>query len=130
MSHEDGSWNFFRAEPADMGRKLLAIDKGKVPSLKLLDELHKRHFGCIIDPGKHGLSKEGASDRHAVQSADQTTILPCFHGMGVAELVQMGIGVQHISGDPSASLWILRARSRALFHDMPKAGIERDGEEA
>lgn len=78
MFDEVCPWNFFRAEPADMGRELLAIDEAEVPGLKQLDETHKRHFGCIIDSCKHRLGKEGAADRHAIQSADQTTILPGF----------------------------------------------------
>ena len=48
--------------------------------------------------------------------------------MGIAEFVQARIGVQHVTCNPGSSLGILRARSRALFYDVSKAGIERDGE--
>src|SRR6185437_8711009 len=87
MFDEVRPWNLFRAEPADMRRELLAVDEVEVPGLKLLNEPHERHFRCIIDSGKHRLGKEGASDRHAIQSADQTTVLPCLDGMGIAEFV-------------------------------------------
>ncbi len=128
MCDEVYPWNLFRAEPADMRRELLAIDEAKVPGLQLLDEPHECHFGCIIDSCKHRLSKERASDRRPIQSADQATVLPCFDRMGVAEFVQARIGVQHVTCDPGSSLGILRARPCALFHDVSKAGIKRDGE--
>ena len=127
MLDEVRPWNLFRAEPADMGRELLAIYEAEVPGLELLDEPDERHFGCIIDSCKHRFGKEGPSDRHAVESADQTTVLPCLDGMSVAEFVQTYIGVEHVTRDPRSSLGILRARPCALFHDTPKAGIERDG---
>ena len=111
-----------------MGRGLLAIDEAKVPGLKLFDELHERHLGCIIDLGKHRLGKEGAAERHAIQPADQPTVLPCLDRMGVAEFVQACVGVQHVTCDPGSSLGILQARPRALFHDVSETGIERDGE--
>lgn len=128
MFDEIGPWNLFRAEPADMGRELLAIDEAEVPGLELLDEPHERHFGCVIDSCKHRLGKERAPNRYAVQSADQAIVLPGLDGMGIAKFVQSCIGVQHAFRDPSPSLWILRARPCALFHDVSKAGIERDGE--
>ncbi len=128
MFDEVCPWNFFRAEPADMGRELLAIDEAEVPGLKLLDKSHERHFGCIIDSRKHRLGKEGPSYRHAVQSADQATVLPCFDGMGVAEFVQACIGVQHCICDPGSSFGILWASLCASFHDISKARIEGDGE--
>ena len=128
MFDEVCPWNLFRAEPADMGRELLAIDEAEVPGLELLDEPHEGHFGCIIDSGKHRLGKEGASYRHAVQAADQAIVLPCLDRMGIAEFMQARIGVQHFTCNPGSSLGILRARPCALFHDISKAGIERDGE--
>jgi hypothetical protein len=121
-------WNFFRAEPADMGRKLLAINEAKVPGLKLTHEPDEPYLRCIIDSGKHRLGKEGASDRHTVKSTDQATVLPCLDGMGMAKFVQSCIGVQHVTCDPGSSLGILWTWLRALFHNISKVGIERDGE--
>ena len=128
MFDEVCPWNLFRAESADMRRELLAINEVEVPGLKLLDESHERHFGCVINSRKHRLGKEGPSYCHAVQSADQATVLPCFHGMGVAEFVQACVGIQHFTRDPSSSFGMLRASPCALFHDSSKARIERDGE--
>jgi len=53
--------------------------------------------------------------------------MPRLDGMGVAEVMESCVGVQHISRDPSASLGILRTWSCALFHDLTKTGIECDG---
>lgn len=128
MFDEVQAWNLFRAEPADMGRELLAIDEAKVPGLELSDQPDECHFGGIIDSRKHRLGKESPSDRHTIQSTDQATVLPCLDGMGVAEFVQACVGVQHVTRDPSSSLGVLRAQPCALFHEVSKAGIERDGE--
>jgi len=111
-----------------MGRGLLAVDETKVPSLELSDQPHESHFGSIVDSCKHGLRKERPTDGHTVESTDKATILPRLHGMGVAEVMESCVGVQHISGDPGAFLWVLWAWSCALFHDIAKAGIECDGE--
>lgn len=129
MFDEVRPWNLFRAEPADMGRGLLAIDDVKVPGLKLAHEPHESHFGCIIDSGEHRLGKEGASDRHAIEPADQATVSPCFHRMGMAEFVQTCIGVQHVACDPGSPVGILPARRCALFHDSSKADVECDREQ-
>lgn len=128
MCDEVCPWNLFRAEPGDIGGGLLTIDEAEVPGPELTDEPHECHLRCIIDSGKHRLGKEGPSDRHAIQSADQATVLPCLDGMGIAEFVQTCVGVQHVTRDPRSSFGILRARPCALFHDRSKAGIERDGE--
>ena len=110
-----------------MGRELLAIDEAKIPGLKLRDEFHKRYLGCVIDSRKHRFGKEGSTKRYAIESSDQAIILPCFYRMGAAEFVQAGIGVQHVIGDPGASLGILRARACALCHDLSETRVEGEG---
>lgn len=127
MLDEVSPGDLYSAEPRDMRRRLLTVDKSEVPGLKLLDEPHEGHFGCIIDSGKHRLGKEGASNRHAIQSADEATILPCLDGMGIAEFVQARVGVQHFICDPGSSFGILLARPCTLFHHVPEADIKRDG---
>lgn len=129
MFDEVRPWNLFRAEPADMGRGLLAIDDMKVPGLKLAHEPDERYFGCIIDSGEHRLGKESPTDCHTVQSADQATVSPCLHRMGMAEFVQTCIGVQHVLCDPGTSAWILWTWPCALRHDLSETNVERDGKE-
>ena len=48
--------------------------------------------------------------------------------MGVAQLVQLCIRLDHSRGDPGASFWILRPGAGALGHDVSEAGVERNGE--
>lgn len=49
--------------------------------------------------------------RHTVHTADKLALLPDFHRMGVAEKMQLQIGVQHLRTNPGAFMWPMGAGS-------------------
>lgn len=111
-----------------MGRGLLAVNEAKAPSVKLSEQSDQRHFARVIDLCEHRLGKERPAHRDAIQSSNEMTIVPCLDRVGIAEIVESCVSVQHLSRDPGASLRILRTWSCTLFHDLSKASIERNGE--
>lgn len=60
---------------------------------------------------EHRLAAEQRALRHTVHTADQLALLPDFHRMGVAEKMQLQIGVQHLRTNPGAFMWPMGAGS-------------------
>jgi hypothetical protein len=79
--------NVFGAEGNNVEGGLLAVHEAKSPGLQLAHKRDQRHFRGIGCTGEHRLCEKSATERHAIESADQLPFLPGFNGMGVSEFV-------------------------------------------
>ena len=80
----------------------LAVDKVKVPGRKLLREPRHRDLAGIVNLGKHRLPKKQATERDAVEAADQLTTEKCLDGVCEARFVKCRIGLLHLGENPGS----------------------------
>ena len=69
---------------------------------------------------KHRFAKERPAESDPVKTAHEGVSMPCFHGMGKAELVQMAVAGENVFIDPS----LLAPRTGP--HDFLERGINPD----
>ncbi len=55
-------------------------------------QVHQGDLRRIANAIKHRLAGEHAANRHAIDAAGQLALVPDFHAMGNAGLVQLAIG--------------------------------------
>ncbi len=53
--------------------------------------MDQSHLACVAQVRKHALAEEGSAKRHPVEAARQPSVAPGFHGVGVAEPVQIAV---------------------------------------
>jgi hypothetical protein len=78
----------------------LAVDHPEFPFKKLSDKVNQATFRGISFTAEHGFPEKHLSDGDAVESAYQGVLQPDLHGMCVSKLVQTGIGLYHLPGNP------------------------------
>lgn len=77
----------FGAQGGDVRGRLLAIHQAKSPRLELADQRDQGDFRGIGRSREHRLCEKGATERHAIEPADQLSFLPGFNGMRIALFV-------------------------------------------
>ena len=82
----------------------LAVDEGEALVAKAPDEGDEGRLRRVVLPAEHGLAEEHAAQGDAVESADELAGAPDFRGVGVAQAVELDIGLDHGLGDPGAVL--------------------------
>ncbi len=103
----------------------LAVDQHKTPGLQLARQCRKAEFGRVVRAAEHGLAKKQLAHRQTVQAAHQLAVVPYFHRVGVAALVQLQVGVLYTFGDPGAIS--VGAWRGAGLDDRSEVLVEGDG---
>ena len=117
--------NLAGAEVGEVFRRNLAIDEMKVVGYGEGDELSQGYFGGLGLVMEHGFSEEGSSKGDSVKASDELAIAETLEGVGVAFLVQLDVGLDHVGGDPTA--WLIFARyAGARAHHLGKGGVDAD----
>ena len=66
-------------------------------------ERHHGQFGAVIYAAEHGFAAEEAAKGETVESRQQLTVLPDLDGVGMAQAVQLPLGVDHGGAYPGAA---------------------------
>ena len=103
-ANEVPSRNHRGSEAGEVRRLHLTVDHGAALIPELLGEPDETRLAGVSDEGKHRLSTEAPARHDAVEAADEASILPDFHGMGISLAVQTAVGFEHRGGDPAPSL--------------------------
>lgn len=74
-----------------MRRDKLAIQQLPSPHQQPRDQMGQRHFAGIGAAADHRFAEKGAAQRDAIETADQVSILPTFHTMGITHGMKLGI---------------------------------------
>ena len=118
MLEEGGSGNGPGPQASQVSGLLLAVDEGVSLPNEALYQRDEAIFGGIGGSCKHRLPKKYLAQRQAVKPAHQLIILPYFYRMGIAHLVQPGVSLNHIGGNPGAIFPVA-----ASFHHIRKTGV-------
>lgn len=127
FGEEAGSRDFDGAEAFHVRGGLLGVDEAEAVFDGEGNQACQRDFRCIALLVKHGFSKEGRSERNAVESANKLAVAIGFEGMGNAGIVHRDVGFPHIIGDPCAGLAGSRL-DRAACDDGLEIGIDANDE--
>lgn len=117
------------ARPLDCAEALevlgvnLAVDEPKAPGLELPDEAHEDDLGCIGREREHRLTTKDRTDGDTVDSTDELVVESSLGTVGVSELVEAFISVDHVAGDPGSVLIGAGDRGAAL-DDRRERGVE------
>ncbi len=71
-----------------MGRHELAVEKREPAHLQSRDQPGQRDLRSVGHPAEHAFAEERPSKLHAVEPADQLTVIPDLDRMGMARPVQ------------------------------------------
>src|SRR5262245_16212460 len=104
----------------------LTIDDYEPPAIELSSQIRQRHFRSVAAAAEHRFTVKDASERDAVQTANELVALPGLDRMREAKLRETRIGGHHVGGNPRAVL--LRPRRRTPLHHRLECPIERDRE--
>jgi len=66
----------------------LAIEQGEAADLQPRDQPRQRDLGGIGGAAHHALAEEGATERQAIEPADQPIAVPAFDRMRMAHRVE------------------------------------------
>ena len=91
---------FLGAELRQVRGDELRVQQPEAAQAQPRDQVHQRHLRGVAGGAEHALAEEHAADRHAVEAADQVSVLPGFHRMGMAELVQFAEQALDLRVDP------------------------------
>ena len=80
----------------------LAVDESKLQASEVFNKSDEGDFGGVADTAEHGLAEKDAAEGNTVKPADDVTVLPRFHRMGIAGFVKGNVGGFHFIGDPGA----------------------------
>src|SRR5690606_23194146 len=91
-----------RTERLQVVGQPLHVDETATALVHHHDEMDQGDFGRIPGAVEHGLSGEETADGDAVESAHQLLFLvvPHLDGVGPAETVELGVGLDDLVGDP------------------------------
>ena len=117
--------NLAGAEVGEVFRRNLAIDEMKAVGFGEGDETGQGYLGGLGLVMEHGFSEEGSSKGDSVKASDEVAIAETLERVGVAFLVQLDIGLDHVGGDPTARL-IFAWYSGARVHYLGKGGVYAD----
>ena len=109
-----------------MTRIYLTIDHPEFPFHKLSNKVNHGTFRGISFTAEHGFPEKYPANGDAVKSANQSIPQPDFHGMCVPKLVQTGIGIYHLLGDPGSVFCSTRLGTG--IHDALEILVESDPE--
>src|SRR5262249_6252701 len=94
------AWDLDGAKTPQMLGNVLRVEQFEAAGDQPRHKMHERHLRGVAHAVEHALSEEGASKPHAVESADQSTVLPDFAAVSVAERMQSAIEVADALVDP------------------------------
>ena len=83
-----------------MGGEELAVEQAEPAHPEPRDEISERDLGGVAGAAEHALAEEGRAEPDAVEAADQAVVLPALDRMGVAAIVELGIGGLDLGVDP------------------------------
>src|SRR5262249_57405235 len=93
-------WDRDGTKPPQLLGNVLRVEQSEAAGDQPRHKMHERHLRGVANAVEHALSEEGASEAHAVESADQITVLPDFDAVSVAERMQSAIEVADALVDP------------------------------
>src|SRR5690606_8698971 len=101
------------AELAQMFGYELRVEQGEAAMAQAGDEMDEGDLGGIACAMKHALAEERAAERHAVEAADQLSVLPHLDVMAVAEVEELPVERPDAPVDPGAlAAWRRRGTAR------------------
>lgn len=117
-------------DPELLGVRVGQLDIEELVSLSLEvgDQGGEADFGGVrpaeLWQAEHGLGKEGCVNRDAVDAADEGAAAVGLDGVGKAEVVEPGVGSDHLGTDPGL---VTRASGPgAVLHDLGECRIRAD----
>lgn len=120
-----GAGDVLDAELFEVGVHELGIEQDVAASSEVFDEFDEAGLGGVGLPAEHGLAEERAADADAVESADESAVLPGFDGVCVSASVELGVDADDGGGDPGVGG--VRAGLGAVFDDVAEGVIEGVG---
>src|SRR5207253_1696428 len=93
-----------RAQAREVLRQELRVEDDESPRAQTLDERRETHLGRIGGTMKHRLAHERPAERHAVEAADQETILIRLDAVREAARVQLAVDPLDLGRDPGVGL--------------------------
>lgn len=96
--------HILRAQTRKVRRVLLAINARRAAASAHGYQGGQCNFGSPRFQRKHRFAKYRLADRHAVQPADASPVLPCFDTVRSACMVQRYVRVLHVRAYPGAVL--------------------------
>ena len=94
----------------------LAVNYAEIVSLQEFAQVGERNFRGVTGMGKHRFAKKGTPDRHAIQAADEFSVLPGLDAVRMPLAMQRSIGGDHAVADPGAILALARGLCAGLHH--------------
>ena len=110
----------FGTETDQVPGSLLAVDQMNPPGRHDLDSLDESIFGGIGSPGKHAFPEEDASQAYPVETTHQVLVVSYLDALCKAELMEQGIRIDHVGGNPGAGLLSSQGRGSASPDDLIK----------
>ena len=89
----------------------LAIQQPETALMQRRAQSGERRLGGIGAPAEHGFPEKDLAYDDAIQSPRQPFIIPTLHGQGLAEIMQMRVGLDDFGGDPGFGARMLLARA-------------------
>ncbi|GMA89071.1 hypothetical protein GCM10025868_43210 [Angustibacter aerolatus] len=99
-----------------------AVRRG--PGAQQVDQRDERGLGGVAGTVEHRLPCEQAADGHAVEPADERAVRPRLDRVRPPEVVQPGVRLDDVAGDPAA----VAGRVGAGEHDVGERGVDPDVE--
>ena len=91
---------FVTAEHGEVRRGPLRVVQDEATLMQAVLKAGERHFRRLRLAAEHRLAKKRRADAHAIHSADESAIPPNLRAMGMADPVQLLIGVEDGFIDP------------------------------
>jgi len=102
----------------------LDIEQREPAPPQSLDEVNQPHLRCVPTAVEHGFAGKIATQRNAIDSTHELTLLPNLDTVCMSEIVKPPISRCQAGRDPSAWVWV--TRFAATGNDRCKVGVERD----
>ena len=91
-----------RSEGGEVRRRQLTVEQREAPGRELLHQRRERRLRGVRGDVEHRLGEERGAERDAVDPAHQLAVPPGLAGVGVAQLVQGHVRLEHVRRDPGA----------------------------
>ena len=98
--------------PRRRGGFMISVHRAKPFEGEPPHQVDEGHFGSVGGGGEHAFAEEHAAERHAIKSTHQVFSVPCLHGMGQPEVMEVDVRLNDVFGDPCAFAHAVRAGNR------------------
>jgi len=122
LAVEFGAVDFNRPELPEVIGDELRVEQHEAAIDQARAEVDERDLRGVAHFREHAFSEECAAERNPVETADKPALVPGFHRVAIAELMQLTVKLADAVIDPSgAAAW---SRRRAAGDDAVKIRVD------